>query len=188
MGLFSGKTKVYVASSVYNMAGDIHKRPNYMKTVVIGNIVSNTGFTMADTISDSYLNGPGIRMRLFSSWSKNHYDSEVGMAGSSLGVLAKIDPTVIEGQITPPAGESVYVQAAEIGFADFEQWCDQYLYENAPSRIMERFDIDINEDTNEITMTSLDGGSTITFTPTNFEPGALYLYADYTFYKSPAVL
>lgn len=186
MGLFSGKTKVYVASSVYNMAGDIHKRPNYMKTVVIGNIVSNTGFTMADTISDSYLNGPGIRMRLFSSWSKNHYDSEVGMAGSSLGVLAKIDPTVIEGQITPPAGESVYVQAAEIGFADFEQWCDQYLYENAPSRIMERFDIDIDEDTNEITMTSLDGGSTIKFTPTNFEPGALYLYADYSFYKSPS--
>lgn len=185
MGLFSGKTKVYVASSVYNMAGDIHKRPNYMKTVVIGNIISNTGFTMADTISDSYLNGPGIRMRLFSSWSKNHYDSEVGMAGSSLGVLAKIDPTVIEGQITPPAGESVYVQAAEIGFADFEQWCDQYLYENAPNRIMERFDIDINEDTNEITMTSLDGGSPIKFTPTNFEPGALYLYADYTFYKSP---
>src|SRR5699024_5374483 len=129
MGLFSGKTKVYVASSVYNMAGDIHKRPNYMKTVVIGKIVADTGFTMADTISDSYLNGPGIRMRLFSSWSKNHYDSEVGMAGSSLGVLAKIDPTVIEGQITPPAGESVYVQVAEIGFADFEQWCDQYLYE-----------------------------------------------------------
>ena len=185
MGLFSGKTKVYVASSVYNMAGDIHKRPNYMKTVVIGNIISNTGFTMADTISDSYLNGPGIRMRLFSSWSKDHYDSEVGMAGSSLGVLAKIDPTVIEGQITPPTGETVYVQSAEIGFADFEQWCDQYLYENAPSRIMERFDIDIDEDTNEITMTSLDGGSTITFTPTNFEPGALYLYADYTFYKSP---
>lgn len=187
MGLFSSKTKVYVASSVYNMAGDIHKRPNYMKTVVIGKMITDTGFTMADAISDSYLNGPGIRMRLFSSWSKNHYDSKIGMAGSSLGVLAKIDPTVIEGQITPPAGESVYVQSANIGFADFEQWCDQYLYENAPSRIMERFDIDIDEDTNEITMTSLDGGSTIKFTPTDFEPGALYLYADYTFYKSPTI-
>lgn len=185
MGLFSGKTKVYVASSVYNMAGDIQQRPNYMKTVVIGNIVSNTGFTMADTISNSYLNGPGIRMRLFSSWSKNHYDSEVGMAGSSLGVLAKIDPTVVEGQIPPPTGETTYVQSAEIGFADFEQWCDQYLYDNAPARIMEQFDIDIDEDTNLITMTSLEGGSTITFTPSNFEPGALYLYADYSFYKSP---
>ena len=52
---------------------------------------------------------------------------------------------------------------------------------------MERFDIDIDEDTNEITMTSLDGGSTIKFTPTNFEPGALYLYADYSFYKSPTI-
>lgn len=184
MGLFSGKTKIYVASSVYNMAGDIKTRPNYMKTVVIGNVISNTGFTMGDTISNSYLNGPGIRMRLFSSWSKNHFDDKVGMAKSSLGVVAKVDATVVSAQLPPPPGETTFVQSAEIGFADFEEWCDQYLYENYPDRIMERFDVDI-DDNNLITMTSLDGGSTITFTPTNFEPGALYLYADYSYYKSP---
>lgn len=187
MGLFSGKTKVFVASSVYNMAGDIAKRPNYLKTVVIGNVVSNTGFSMADTISNSYLNGPGIRMRLFSSWSKNHYDDKVGMASSSLGVIANIDPEKVASQLPSQPDSKTYVQSAEIGFADFAQWCDQYLYEHYPQRIMEKFEIDIEEDTNLITMTSLEGGSTITFYPDNFVPGSLYLYADYTYYKDPTV-
>lgn len=187
MGLFSGKTKIYVASSVYNLAGDIAKRPNYMKTVVIGNIVSQTGFTMADTIQSSYLNGPGIRMRLFSSWSKDHFDDKVGMAASSLGVLAKVDPVVVASQLPTQAGSTTFVQSAEIGFADFEQWCDQYLYEHYPERIMERFEIDIDEETNLITMTSQDGGSTITFYPENFVPGALYLYVDYSYYKQPTI-
>lgn len=185
MGLFSGKTKIYVASSAYNMAGDIQKRPNYMKTTVIGGILSNTRFTMADTISNSYLNGPGIRMRLFSSWSRNHYDNEIGMAASTLGVLATVDPDVVASQLPPLTDYTILIQRTEIGFADFEEWCDQYMYENYPNRIMEQFEIDIDEDTNLITMTSLEGGSTIQFTPTNFVPGSLYLYADYTYYKQP---
>lgn len=185
MGLFSGKTKVFVASSVYNMAGDVNERPNYMKTVVIGNVISKTGFTMADTIQGAYLNGPGIRMRLFSSWSKNHYDDVIGMAGSSLVVINKVDSDIVAGQLPPKAGYVTYVQNSEIGFADFEQWCDQYLYEHYPDRVMEKFDIDINDDTNVITMTSLEGGSTIVFTPSNFHPGSLYLYVDYTYYQSP---
>lgn len=185
MGLFSGKTKIYVASSAYNMAGDIAQRPDYMKTVVIGNIISNTGFTMADTIQDSYLNGPGIRMRLFSSWSKNHYDDKVGMAGSSLGVVATVDPEIVAGQLPQQAGKTILVQRAEIGFADFSEWCDQYMYENYPSRIMEEFEIDIDEDTTLITMTPVDGSPDITFYPDNFDPGSLYLYADYTYYQQP---
>lgn len=187
MGLFSGKTKIYVASSAYNMAGDIQKRPNYMKTTVIGGMLANTSFTMADTISNSYLNGPGIRMRLFSSWSKNHYDNDVGMATSSLGVLARVDPEIIAGQLPKKEDFTILVQRADIGFADFEEWCDQYLYENYPTRIMEKFEIDIDEDTNLITMTSTEGGTTIQFTPSNFVPGALYLYADYTYYKQPKI-
>lgn len=185
MGLFSGKTKIYVASSAYNMAGDINTRPNYLKTTVIGGMLNSNSFTMGDTISRSYLNGPGIRMRLFSSWSKNNYDDVVGMASSSLGVLATVDPDVVAAQLPKKDGYTILVQQAEIGFADFEQWCDQYMYENYPSRIMEQFEIDIDEDTNLITMTSLEGGGTITFTPENFVPGELYLYADYTYYKEP---
>ncbi|QHJ80081.1 MAG: hypothetical protein [Caudoviricetes sp.] len=185
MGLFSGKTKIYVASSAYNLAGDVNTRPNYMKTTVIGAMLQGQ-FAMADVISNSYMGGPGIRMRLFSSWSKNHYDDEIGLAAGSLGVVAAIDPSIVASQITPPSGETTYVQAARIDFADFQEWCDQYIYENYPERVNEAFEIDIDEDTNLITMTSTEGGSTITFTPVNFVQGALYLYADYTFYKEPS--
>lgn len=186
MGLFSGKTKVYVASSVYNMAGDIKDRPDYLKTTVVGGILNNNNSSISDTITDSYLGGPGIRMRLFSTWSKDNYDPKIGMASASLGVIAKIDTELVATQITAPPGQTVYVQAANIGFGDFEKWCDQYIYENAPNRIDEEFEIDIDEVTNEITMTSLEGGSEINFIPANFQQGALYLYVDYTFYSDPS--
>jgi len=42
MGLFGSK-KIYVASTVQNMAGDELKRPNYLKTTVIGNVIANNG-------------------------------------------------------------------------------------------------------------------------------------------------
>lgn len=186
MGLFSGKTKVYVASSVYNLAGDIKDRANYMKTTVISSMLTGN-FAMSDTINRSYLNGPGIRMRLFSSWSKDKYDPYIGMAGGTIGVIASIDPAVVSSQIPVNTGSTVHIQSATIGFGDFQEWCDQYVYENLPSRINERFDIDINEDTNLITMTSLDGGSPVSFVPYNFEQGSLYLYADYFVYKSGQV-
>lgn len=185
MGLFSGKTKVYVASSVYNLAGDINTRPNYMKTTVIGGILNARNFSMGDVISDSYMGGPGIRMRLFSSWSKNHFDEPVGMTSPTLNVLARIDNDVVAQYLPAVAGKTLYVQSSHIGFGDFEEWCDRYIYENAPSRIDEEFEIDIDDATGEITMTSLEGGSTITFTPTDFEQGARYLYVDYTYYTDP---
>lgn len=185
MGLFSGKTKIYVASSVYNLAGDINTRPNYMKTTVIGGILNASNFSMGDVISDSYLGGPGIRMRLFSSWSKNHFDEPVGMTSPTLNVLAKIDTDVVTQYLPAKAGKVLYVQSSYIGFGDFEEWCDRYIYENAPSRIDEQFEIDIDETTNEITMTSLEGGSEIKFTPTDYEQGARYLYVDYTYYSDP---
>ncbi len=188
MSIFGEKTKIYVASSAYNLVGDINQRPDYLKTVVIGNIVSNTNFTMADTIQTSYLNGPGIRMRQFSSWSKNNYDDKVGMAESSLGVLATVDPDVVAGQLPQQTGKTILIQRTEIGFADFSEWCDQYIYENYPSRIMDEFEIDIDEDTNLITMIPADGSSNITFYPANFFPGSLYLYADYTYYQQPTDL
>lgn len=185
MGLFSRKTKIYVASSVYNLAGDINDRPNYMKTTVIGGILNASNFSMGDVIGNSYISGPGIRMRLFSSWSKNHYDEQVGLVSPTLNTLAKIDPELVKRNLPTKDGKVLYVQSADIGFGDFQEWCDQYIYENAPSRINEEFEIDIDDDTGVITMESLEGGSTITFTPANFEQGSRYLYVDYTYYSDP---
>lgn len=185
MGLFSRKTKIYVASSVYNLAGDINDRPNYMKTTVIGGILNASNFSMGDVIGNSYISGPGIRMRLFSSWSKNHYDEQVGLVSPTLNTLAKIDPELVKRNLPTKDGKVLYVQSADIGFGDFQEWCDQYIYENAPSRINEEFEIDIDDDTGVITMVSQEGGSTITFTPVNFEQGSRYLYVDYTYYSDP---
>lgn len=186
MGLFSRKTKIYVASSVYNLAGDINLRPDYLKTAVISSALGDS-LNMSEVITNSYLTGPGIKLRQYGNWSKTNYDPIVGIAGNTLGVIAKVDSSIVLPHLPSESGSTTYIQSANIDFADFEEWCDKYLYDNYPNRIDEEFEIDIDTDTNLITMTSLEGGSTITFVPDNFEPGRLYLYVDYTYYKSPTV-
>lgn len=184
MGIFSGSTKTLVASSVYNLAGDINERPNYMKTTVMSNILMTSGFSMGDTITNSYMSGPGIRMRLFSNWSKDHFDPEIGAAYGELNTVANIPGDIVAGELPPPTGYVTFVQSARIGYADYQEWCDQYLMENYPLRFNESFEIDIADD-GKITMTPTNGGANITFYPANFEQGKLYLYADFTYYKSP---
>lgn len=185
MGLFSSKTKIYVASSVYNLAGDIHKRPNYLKTTVIGNIVSKSDFSMGDTITDSYLNGPGIRLRRFPGWAATNYDPSIGIAYGNLSILSQVNPEVVKWQVPQKAGYEVQVQSSRIGFGDFEEWADKFLYENYPDRITEKFEIDIMDD-DRIVLTATDG-SELSFYPKNFSQDAMYLYVNYYYIQPTSV-
>lgn len=54
------------------------------------------------------------------------------------------------------AGYEVQVQSSRIGFGDFEEWADKFLYENYPDRITEEFEIDIMDD-DRIVLTAADG-------------------------------
>ena len=58
MGLFSGSKKTYVSSVVYNMAGPEENRANYLKTLVISNVISDHDTSMSNTITQGYLGGP----------------------------------------------------------------------------------------------------------------------------------
>ena len=73
MGLFSS-TKIYVSSTVYNLAGDEINRPDYLKSLVLGNLLTKTDMDIADTIQSGYIKGPGIKLRNFFRWAQDNYD------------------------------------------------------------------------------------------------------------------
>ena len=178
MGLFSSK-KIYVSSVVYNLAGDEAKRPNYLKLQVMRNIVADAGFSMADTLNNGYLHGPGIKFRNFASWAeRTGYNAEMGIVSAALDFGNSINTTVLAGQIPHGAGETVVVQGARVGWGDYTEWAEEFVRIYHPSLYDTAWAADYNEFTNQITIHYADT-STETFTPFGFNPNMRYLYADY---------
>ena len=69
MGLLGG-TKIAVSSVAFNLAGDYANIPNYLKSLVVGNVVVNSGSVpMGELIQQGYMNSPGVKMRRFYNWA-----------------------------------------------------------------------------------------------------------------------
>ena len=179
MGLFSTQKKIYVDSVVYNLAGDEDERPDYLKAVTIRGIM-NRSPSLGRAINDSYLSGPGIKLRSFYRWAFEHFD-KIGIPTGNLTPVGEISAAVLEAQLPHAAGELVSVNYAEIDKADYGNWAEQWMLANYPDEIDSAYTIDFNEDTNVITITR-ENGSVYTITPTNYDVNGMYLYVVYNTY------
>lgn len=175
MGLFGSK-KTYVASTLSNLAGPIEDRPNYLRLTVATNVLSGSQKSMGDTIKESYLRGPGIKLRSFFKWATDNYDL-VGIPRERFGSDTSINISVIEDQIDS-SEYAVDVQTASSGLADYAFWAEQWMLVNYRELFETEWESDFNEVTGDIDITFEDGGSA-SFTPANFNPSARYLYAYY---------
>lgn len=176
MGFFGGST-TYVASTLYNMAGEPLERPNYLKTTVIGAALVPNRDGMSSSITDSYLRGPALKLRSFFRWAEDSYDG-IGVPTGTIGGSGSIDADVIETAIPVEVGETVNLDRVESGIADFSNWTEQYLFENNPTAIGTNYTTDISE-AGVISITYEDG-SVATFTPDDFDTEGVYIYASYT--------
>lgn len=177
MGIF-GSTKIYVSSVVYNLAGDVNERPNYLKTVVLSNIYGQNNFSMGGTIKENYMRGPGIQIRQFHRWTKTNYNS----VGVSVGVVrdeSDLDIYVMQAHV-PLSTVANYAQVSGFWFGpcDYSYWSDQYMMAYHLDAFTEAWTSDYNATTNQITITR-PGGITYTFTPANFDPNGEYFYIRY---------
>ena len=183
MGLFSSKKKITVGSTMYNLAGDIEERIQYLPTAINTKIIAGNTKPMGEVIRGSLLSGPGMRMRSYARWARTSgYTGVLGMQTGKLTVGSDVDASVIAASIPHAPDEDVVVQTAEIGLADYGFWADQWMLDNHPDQVTDDYEIDMNEELNEIYI--LFGGLvTYTFTPVNFDSTAMYLYYSYMLVK-----
>lgn len=178
MGLFSSKSKVYVSSVVYNLAGDELKRPQYLKTVVIGSVMNTSGMSIGESIVSSYLNGPGMKIRNFGIWAReSNYTEDIGQISGSFATGNVTDEGVLVDNI-PNEGLTVLLQSSAINNADYEYWSDQFMLDNHPDQVEAGYKADYNRGTNVITIT-LPTAVVYTLTPADYIPEARYIYAAY---------
>lgn len=178
MGLFSGKKKIYVSSVVYNLAGDEADRPDYLKSLVLGNVLTNVNFDIADTVQSGYIKGPGIKMRNFFRWAQDNYDL-IGMPLGGMITVGDIDNAVLAANIPHDPTETVEIAESVFDVADFTYWAEQWMWENHPDLFNTEWVSDYDDTTLEVVIT-LEDTSEHRFVPTDFDGAASYIYATYT--------
>lgn len=183
MGLFSSKKKITVGSSMYNLAGAIEDRIQYLPTTINTKIIAHTDATVGETIQDSLIRGPGMRMRAYARWARTQgYTDRIGMKSGKLSVGSNINMAAIQDSIPHAVDEEVFIQTAEIDIADYGFWADQWMLENHPDQVSSNYEIDFDEELNEIKILFNDV-VTYTFQPVGFDPNANYLYVSYMLVK-----
>lgn len=175
MGLFGSK-KTYVASTVQNMAGDELKRPDYLKTIIVGAVMADQE-GISDVLQRSYLKGPGMKLRSFFRWSNTHF-SAIGLPTAKIGHVIDTGSIDLGQQIPVPEGQAVMVQTIQVGVADYSYWAEQYILQYAQDQFDTDWSADVNDDTNQIIITYEDG-SIVSFLPSDFNRDKTYIYAGY---------
>ena len=181
MGWFSSKKKVYVSSVVYNLAGGPEDRVKYIASTIATKVISNTQFSMSETLQSALMGGPGMRMRRFGQWARaSEYSSAIGQTAGRLTVGSSLDLNMIITQIPVDPGSEVTIQDAKIGEADYGAWADQWMLVNHPTEVDADYEIDFEELTNTVFIRFANSGPVYEFHPVGFDPYSPYLYVGYT--------
>lgn len=148
MGLFSTKYTINVSSTLYNMAGDENDRPDFLKGTLFGSIMADSP-SLADDITTSYFNGPGLKQRQFFRYAVRN--NMPGLPTATVVNNVDVDPLVVAGEIpiTPdPAGLKINVYGSEVNDGDFQIWIERWILQNHPDRIGEDWLGDYEPSTN----------------------------------------
>jgi roadblock/LC7 domain-containing protein len=183
MGLFSSTTTVYVASTVYNMAGSILDRPNYLKSSVARAVLTGTHKTsLADEITYSNMHGPTFDQRMFYRWAVANYpEGRIEGSATSKRSLTADDIDLVSAGATVPTGHTLEIRSAFIDTADISYWAERYLLENDAEGYAENWISDYIESTNEV-LINFEDGTFIRVVVGDFQSNYEYLVVYYTSY------
>ena len=178
MGLLGGK-KIYVASTVYNLAGDEKDRPNYLKTIVTGNVLLSSKFSMSDSLRSAYMNGPGIKARSLYRWAERHY-GEIGVPTMELVTVIPQDNSAIVPYLPVPTGQTAVITKVEQGVGDITRWVERFILSTYPERFDTDWDIS-SWDGTTVEVTFEADGFKQSFVPADpeFDGEAQYFYVYY---------
>lgn len=111
-----GKYVVSVASVAYNLAGDISKRPDVLKTTVLQAMYGRSSTrSLGNIISRSYLNGSGTKLRNYAKWTNTSgYNDVIGKATGNLTALSAIDLGTIESNLPLVPNYTASVKSADV--------------------------------------------------------------------------
>ena len=127
MGWFSSTTKIYVASTAYNLGGEYDTRINFLKTTVSRAVLTNVP-SIADSLVSSQLQGPIMAQRNWFRWTNNHYpQGQISGSTTNRQLLTETHRDTIKSFIPEPVEGVIEVTVAFIDNAEISIFAERYF-------------------------------------------------------------
>lgn len=187
-------SSVSVASYAYNLAGDVTQRPNYAKTSITSAILTGSD-SIAETLIQNYLGGPGVTLKQFYNWTQSSgYSRALGIATTNFGGIDGVDTTVLTNAIlwyTDTAASSNYFSFDQfkIGLADISYWIALNTNTYNPDYMFTPFTYTYDAETTTVSVTYLDNNLEAVGTfdynigAQGYDPGANFVQIVYSTYN-----
>lgn len=180
MGLFSSKKKTYVSSVVYNLAGPIEDRPEYLKSVLLGNVMSRKPQRISEVIQPAYLGGAAMRLRNYHRWARTSY-KQVGIPTDRFYGKPNFNGTAVAAALLADFEITAAVDWVDSGASQIDMWGRQWLRANMPEKEdTDTWSVDYIEDTSEALINFTDGTAPVRFDPVGYKPLGDWLYISYS--------
>lgn len=154
-----GRTKHYVSSTVYNLAGDEKSRPDFVQVASIGRILSGSGASFGATLTNALLGGPGLSQRRYFKWAKDNY--VYGVPSASRILVPEVPMDKIQAGMVPQLGLAANVRiralTSIVDMAEAGYWVDAWVRANRPDMAYAPYDVFPDGPTQYIVHFSLDG-------------------------------
>lgn len=143
---FGSEREIKVYSDVYNLAGDIHQRPNFLKTLVFGQNMYKGFSSMGEAIPHGYLNGPGIKFRqVIPKALREDFYTAVGQSKATIRSMGNLDSMLVRDALNFRLNISANIYELDMGAPNLYWWGLQYLLDEYPERVNDIFDVSVNE-------------------------------------------
>lgn len=180
MGLFSSRKKTYVSTVTYNLAGPIEDRPDYLKSVILGSLLTQKRFNASKVIQTAYTGGIGLRLRGYHRWTRDNY-KQVGVPTDNFYGKRNFNADVVAAILLSDYDITAYIDWIDSGAPAIEMWGRAWMRENMPlEEQTDTWSVDFIEETGEALITFTDGTAPVLFEPTGYRKRGEYLYVSYS--------
>jgi len=175
--------QVTVASVVYNLAGSIAERANYLKTLVVGQQISPKPGGITETLKEGYLRGPALQLRSFYRWAAD--PTNYGLIGLPTGNIESAgdytSPITVEGIVSGILATPIwFTQSYFFAKGRSRYWVLRWIRENRPGDMALPWTYSINAAGTTATLVfAINDIVLITLANPSFSTTAWYLYAYY---------
>lgn len=177
MGLLGG-TKILVASSVYNLAGDELEAPSFLKTTIANHVISGSNRSLSNILNSTYLSGPGVNLRNMYHWAVRNYP-EIGLTEHRNKFSRPVSGAAVAAALPPEAGRTPEIRGISTDEADYIWWARQWILENHYERYNEEWEARMDSGSAGPVTIKFSNGDEFSFTPENYVVGHMYLYVTY---------
>lgn len=146
MGLFSSKTKTYVSSAVWNMAGEPKNRPKLLPSLVLSSNLSNSSKGLGDHLQNFLRSSTAMRNQMFFRWARSSYDlgMPTGTIGASISVRGKGLAAAMQTVLGLGENQKIIIGSARVDDADVDYWAEHWISRNHPTWDEEEWTAELN--------------------------------------------